>query len=208
MRASIDLRPTRLLLGAGALALAFAIGAGVACAAGTPAAPAAPALAADDATAASSALGLGDDTSLVAAVGLDGTVDARNAAAREGRRHPPGDHRPHPSGPRSRVTTADGEKTLLFVRGSFSAASTTSVTVTLKDGTTAVFALDASTTVRSAGKAKAIADIQTTGHGIVIGVKNADGTFTAKFVRIAPAKYDPLEGERSHLRDLPPPGVP
>ena len=49
------------------------------------------------------------------------------------------------------VTTADGAKTLLFVRGSFSAVSSTSVTVMLKDGTTAVFTLDATTTVRSAG---------------------------------------------------------
>jgi hypothetical protein len=188
MRASIDLRPTRLLLGAGALALAFAIGAGVASGgAHAAAAPAAPALAADDTTAASSALGLGDDTSLVASVGQDGTVDAQSAAAPKGA----GILRAiigRTQRAEITVSTAAGEKTLLFVRGSFSAASSTSVTVTLKDGTTAVFALDASTTVRSAGKAKAIADIKTTGHGIVIGLKNADGTFTAKFVRIAPAK--------------------
>ena len=97
---SIDLRPTRLLLGAGALALAFAIGAGVA-SGGThaaAAAPAAPALAADDATAAASALGFGDDTSLVAAAGVDGTLDASERRGPEGRRHPPGDHRPHPAG--------------------------------------------------------------------------------------------------------------
>jgi hypothetical protein len=187
MRVSMDLRPSRLLLGAGALTLAFAIGAGVA-SGGTHAAtaPAEPALAADDATAASSALGLGDDTSLVAAAVLGGTTDGQAAAAPKGA----GILRAiigRTERAEITVTTADGEKTLLYVRGSFSAASATSVTVTLKDGTTAVFTLDATTKVRSAGKAKAISDIKSTGRGLVIGVKNADGTYTAKFVRVAPA---------------------
>ncbi len=190
MRASIDLRPTRLLLGAGALALAFAIGVGVAsggdpAAPAAAAAPAAPALAADDLTAASSAIGLGDAT-LVAAIGLDGTLDGANAAAPKGA----GILRAiigRTQRAEITVTTADGEKTLLFVRGSFTAASSTSVTVTLKDGTKAVFTLDATTTVRSAGKAKAVSDIKTTGRGVVVGVKNADGSYTARFVRIAPA---------------------
>lgn len=184
MRVSMDLRPTRLLIGAGALTLAFALGAGVASGGKGTAAPAAPALAADDAAAASSALGLGDAT-LVAAAGLDGTVDGTAAA-------PKGAGILRAIIGRTQraeitVTTADGEKTLLFVRGDFTAASSTSVTVTLKDGTTPVFTLDATTKVRSAGKAKAISDIKTTGHGIVLGVKNADGTYTAKFVRVAPA---------------------
>ena len=191
MRVSMDLRPTRLLLGAGALALAFAIGAGVASGGAghaAPGAPAAPALAADDATAASSALGFADDTSLVAAAGLDGTLDGQNVAAA-----------PKGAGilraiigrterAEITVTTAEGQKTILYVRGSFTAASSTSVTVTLKDGTTQVFALDATTKVRSAGKAKAISDIKTSGRGLVLGVKNADGTYTAKFVRFAAAK--------------------
>lgn len=187
MRVSMDLRPTRLLLGAGALALAFAIGAGVASGgAHAPAAPAAPALAADDATAASSALGLADDTSLVAAAGVDGALGGQNAAAPKGA----GILRAiigRTERAEITVTTADGEKTILYVRGSFTAASSTSVTVTLKDGTTAVFTLDATTKVRSAGKAKAISDIKSSGRGLVLGVKNADGTYTAKFVRIAPA---------------------
>ena len=187
MRVSMDLRPTRLLLGAGALALAFAIGAGVASGGGD-AAPAAPALAADDATAASSALGFGDDTSLVAAAGLDGTLDGQNAAAA-----------PKGAGilraivgkterAEITVTTADGQKTILYVRGTFTAASATSVTITLKDGTKQPFTLDATTRVRSAGKPKAISDIATGGRGLVLGLKNADGTFTAKFVRLVPAK--------------------
>jgi hypothetical protein len=189
MRAAMDIRPSRLLLGAGALGLAFSIGIGVASGgsgtAPAAAAPAAPALAADDVTAASSALGLGDAT-LVAAVGLDGTTGDANAAAPKGAgllRAIIGRTQ------RAEITvaTADGQKTLLFVRGSFSAASPTSVTVTLKDGTTALFGLDSTTTVRSAGKAKAISDIKTTGRGVVLGVKNADGSYTARFVRIAPA---------------------
>lgn len=186
MRASIDFRPTRLLLGAGALALAFAIGAGVASGGGR-AAPAAPALAADDATTAASALGFGDDTALVAAVGVDGTLDAQNATAPKGAgilRAIVG----RTERAEITVTTADGQKTILYVRGSVSAASTASVTITLKDGTKQVFALDATTRVRSAGKAKAIADIPTGGRGVVVGLKNADGTYTAKFVRFAPAK--------------------
>jgi hypothetical protein len=190
MRVSMDLRPTRLLLGAGALALAFAIGAGVASGGNghaIPAVPAAPALAADDATAATSALGLGDDTSLVAAAGLDGTLGGQNAAAPKGA----GILRAiigRTERAEITVTTAEGQKTILYVRGTFKAASSTSVTVTLKDGTTQVFSVDATTKVRSAGKAKAISDIKTDGRGLVLGVKNADGTYTAKFVRFAAAK--------------------
>jgi len=59
---------------------------------------------------------------------------------------------------------------------------------TLKDGTKQPFTLDATTRVRSAGKPKAISDIATGGRGLVLGLKNADGTFTAKFVRLVPAK--------------------
>jgi hypothetical protein len=189
MRVSMDLRPTRLLLGAGALALAFAIGAGVA-SGGThaaTAAPAAPALAADDASAASSALGLGDDTSLIAAVGLEGTLDGQNAGAPKGagilRAIVGKTERAEIT-----VTTADGQKTILYVRGEISAASATSVTITLKDGTKQAFTLDATSKVRSAGKPRAIADIATGGRGMVLGLKNADGTFTARFVRLVPAK--------------------
>ena len=191
MRVTMDLRPTRLLVGLGALALAFAVGAGVASGGGAAptaaGAPAAPALAgADDATAASAALGLGDDTSLVAAAGLGGTLDQQAAAA------------PRGAGllrliigrterAEITVTTADGQKTILYVRGSISAASSTSVTITLKDGTKQAFSLDSTTKVRSAGKPKAISDIATGGRGLVLGLKNADGTYTARFVRLVPA---------------------
>jgi hypothetical protein len=192
MHLSFDLRPTRLLVGAGALVLAFAVGAAAA-SSGAPArtasGPAAPAVAAaaDDATDASAALGLGEDAALVAAVGVDGTTDAQAAAAKRG-----GGILRAIIGKTERaeitVTTADGQKTILYVRGSFSAASATSVTITLKDGTKQAFTLDATTVVRSAGKVKAIADIPTTGRGLAVGVKNADGSWTAKFVRFAPAK--------------------
>ena len=192
MRVSFDLRPTRLLVGAGALVLTFAVGAAAAssgAAAHTAAAPAAPAAAGvDEATDASAALGLGDDAALVASIGGDGTTDGQPAAARlKG-----GGILRAIIGKTERaeitVTTADGQKTILYVRGTFSAASATSVTITLKDGTKQAFTLDATTVVRSAGKAKAIADIPTSGRGLAIGLKNADGTYTAKFVRFAPAK--------------------
>ena len=190
MRVSFDLRPTRLLVGAGALVLAFAVGAAAASggAPHTAAVPAAPAAAVDEATDASAALGLGDDAALVAAIGADGTTDAAPAAAKlKG-----GGILRAIIGKTERaeitVSTADGQKTVLYVRGTFSAASATSVTITLKDGTKQAFGLDATTVVRSAGKAKAIADIPTSGRGLAIGVKNADGSWTAKFVRFAPAK--------------------
>ena len=193
MHVTMDLRPSRLLVGVGALALAFAVGAGVASGgfAGAPTAgvPAAPGLAdaANDADAASSALGLGDDTSLVAAAGLPGTLDEQLAAAPKGAgllRIIIG----RTERAEITVTTADGQKTILYVRGSISAASATSLTITLKDGTKQAFALDATTRVLSAGKAKAIADIATGGRGLVLGVKNADGSYTAKFVRLVVAK--------------------
>jgi hypothetical protein len=192
MRVSFDLRPTRLLVGAGALVLTFAVGA-AATSSGAPArtaaGPVAPAVAAvDEASDASAALGLGDDAALVAAIGVDGTTDDHPAAAKlKG-----GGILRAIIGKTERaeitVTTADGQKTILYVRGTFSAASATSVTITLKDGTKQAFSLDAATVVRSAGKAKAIADIPSSGRGLAIGVKNADGTYTAKFVRFAPAK--------------------
>jgi hypothetical protein len=184
MRVSMDLRPTRLLVGFGALALAAAVGAGMASTGGTGAAPAAPALA-DDATVASSALGLGDETSLVAAAGLPGTLDGSTAAAA-------------PRGPgllrliigrteraEITVTTADGQKTILYVRGKITAASSKSVTITLTDGTTQTFALDSTTRVRGGGKPRAISDIAAGGRGLVLGLKNADGSYAAKFVRLA-----------------------
>ena len=191
MRVLFDLRPTRLLVGVAALVLAFAVGAAAASsgAAHTAAVPAAPAAAAgDEATDASAALDLGDDAALAAAIGGDGTSDGQPAAAKlKG-----GGILRAIIGKTERaeitVTTADGQKTILYVRGTFSAATATSVTITLKDGTKQAFSLDATTVVRSAAKARAIADIPTSGRGLAIGVKNADGTYTAKFVRFAPAK--------------------
>jgi len=197
MRVTMDLRPTRLLVGVGALALAAAVGAGMASggagaasAPGAGAAPAAPALAAtvDDATAASSALGLAADSSLVSAAGATGVLGGPDAAAA-----------PKGAGllrliigrterAEITVTTADGVKTILYVRGSISAASATSVTVTLRDGTRQTYGLDATTRVRGGGKALTISDIATGKRALVLGVKNADGTYTAKFVRLPIAK--------------------
>jgi len=195
MRVTMDLRPTRLLVGVGVLALAAAVGAGMASTAGpgtAPAAgtPAAPALAAtvDDATAASSALGLADDSALVSAVGIPDTTGGANAAAA-----------PKGAGllrliigrterAEITVTTADGSKTILYVRGSITAASATSVTITLKDGTHQAYTLDATTRVRGGGKALQASDIATGKRALVLGVKNADGTYTAKFVRLPIAK--------------------
>lgn len=195
MRVTMDLRPTRLLVGVGALALAAAVGAGMASTAGsgtapTAGAPAAPALAAtvDDATAASAALGLADDSSLVSAIGVPGTTGGANTAAA-----------PKGAGllrliigrterAEITVTTADGSKTILLVRGSITAASATSVTITLKDGTHQAYTLDATTRVRGGGKALQASDIATGKRALVLGVRNADGTYTAKFVRLPIAK--------------------
>ena len=188
MRASIDLRPTRLLLGAGALALAFAIGAGVASAAPTPP-PHRRHLPSQRTTRPPHPRPLGSATTRRSSRPSASTAPSTPRTRRPGRAPASsGRSSAAPSGPRSRSRPPTAKRRSSSCGAASAAASSTSVTVTLKDGTTAVFALDASTTVRSAGKAKAISDIKTTGHGIVIGVKNADGTFTAKFVRIAPAK--------------------
>jgi len=199
MRVTMDLRPTRLLVGFGALALAAAMGAGMASTAGAGAAPAtagvpaAPAFAAavDDATAASAALGLSGDSSLVAAAGLPGSLGGVDAAAA-----------PKGAGllrliigrterAEITVTTSAGVKTILYVRGSITAASATSVTVTLKDGTHQAYTLDSTTRVRGGGKALQASDIATGKRALVLGVKNADGTYTAKFVRLPVAKASP-----------------
>lgn len=205
MRFTMDLRPSRLLVGVGALALAAAVGAGIASAGtahGAPATavgPAAPALAAgvDDSTAAAAALGLGDDTSLVASTSGLGALTGADAATA-----------PRGAGliraligkterAEITVTTKDGEKTILYVRGKITAASGTSLTITLKDGTTQAFKLDSTTRVRGGGKVRQLSDIATDGRAQVFGLKNADGSYTAVFVHLVMAGTGPAAAPTS-----------
>lgn len=199
MRFTMDLRPSRLLVGVGALALAAAIGAGFASAGraatpatGVPAAPVAAGAAVGvgavrDPAGVTSTTDLGDDVALAAAVdGLAGGGDPAAQAAPKGRallRAIVG----RTERAEITVSTAAGQTVALYVRGTFGAASATSVTVTLKDGTKQVFTLDATTVVRGGGKVRAIADIASAPRGYVLGMKNADGTFTAKFVHLGVA---------------------
>ena len=191
MRFTMDLRPSRLLVGVGALALAAMVGAGFASAgrlaappAGAPAAPALAAIADDPATSGTTA-GLSDDVALAAAVdGLAGGTDP--AAAPKGAgllRAIVG----RTERAEITVSTADGQKVVLYVRGTIGSASSTSVTITLKDGTKQAFTLDSTTRVRGGGKVRTIADIATAPRGFVLGVKNADGTYTATFVHLGVA---------------------
>jgi hypothetical protein len=199
MRFTMDLRPSRLLVGVGALALAATVGAGFASAgrAGVPAtgSPSAPAFAAtaDDPANAGTTTGLADDVALAAAVDrLAGGTDL--AAAPKGAgllRAIVG----RTERAEITVSTADGQRVVLYVRGTMGAASTTSVTITLKDGTKQAFTIDSTTRVRGGGKVRTIADIATAPRGFVLGVKNADGTFTAKFVHLglaAPKSANPV----------------
>jgi hypothetical protein len=79
--------------------------------------------------------------------------------------------------------TGTGTRTLLYVRGEITALSTSSVTVTINDGTRASFAIAATTRVREKGKDIKATDLSTGDRAMVFGLRNADGTYTATLVR-------------------------
>ena len=81
------------------------------------------------------------------------------------------------------VRTAHGERTILYVRGTVAAVSATSITITLHDGSTQVYAIDGSTKVRAAGKASSPSELATGDRAMVFGLRNADGTWTARLIR-------------------------
>jgi hypothetical protein len=83
------------------------------------------------------------------------------------------------------VSTATGEQTILYVRGTIASVSATSITITLRDGTTQAYAIDATTRIRAAGKQAAVTDLATGETALVLGLKSGD-TYTARIIRGRP----------------------
>ncbi|HTC85174.1 MAG TPA: hypothetical protein VK656_00615 [Candidatus Acidoferrum sp.] len=88
------------------------------------------------------------------------------------------------------VTTASGERTILFVRGTIAALTATGITVTMRDGTSQSYVVDATTRFRAQGKQIAPADLKTGETALVLGLKTGD-TYTARFVRGLPLARTP-----------------
>ena len=80
------------------------------------------------------------------------------------------------------ATNATGTKDILYVRGSLALASG-SVTVTLPDGSTQVFTTNSTTVVRDQGKTESLSDLESGERAMVFGLRNTDGTYTAKLIR-------------------------
>ncbi len=80
------------------------------------------------------------------------------------------------------ATGQDGIRTFLYVRGSLD-VSPTSVTVTLPNGSTQTFTVDASTVVREDGTTVPYSDLADGSRAMVFGRKNDDGSYTATLIR-------------------------
>ena len=83
------------------------------------------------------------------------------------------------------VTTAAGQQTILYVKGTIATVSATGITITMRDGTSQAYAIDTTTRVRSQGKDIAISSLSTGETALVLGLKSGDG-YTARFVRALP----------------------
>ncbi|MFI5226330.1 MAG: DUF5666 domain-containing protein [Candidatus Limnocylindrales bacterium] len=91
---------------------------------------------------------------------------------------------------RAEITTesAAGPRQILYVRGKIGDLTSTTLTMALADGTTQKFSVDAQTVVRDKGKTEVLSDLTTSERVMVFGLKNADGTYTARLIRcIQPA---------------------
>jgi hypothetical protein len=91
---------------------------------------------------------------------------------------------------RAQITTdsAAGTRDILYVRGAISQLTGTSITIGLADGSSQKFGLDSKTLVREKGQPQALSDLSTGERVMVFGLKNADGTYTARLIRcIQPA---------------------
>jgi uncharacterized protein DUF5666 len=170
MRLVQHIASSRIFFGTASLALGLVIGvagmsAGLQCA--PPVAPAAPA------AFAGASMSTVVDTSTVAAVGDKTGRGGGLLRLLIGRTE------------RAEITgaTADGTRTILYVRGQIAALSASSITITLRDGTTQVFTIDATTTVRERGKPVKASDLATGDRAMAFGTRNADGTYTARLIR-------------------------
>ena len=91
---------------------------------------------------------------------------------------------------RAQITTdsAAGTRDILYVRGSISQLNGSSITIGLADGSSQKFGLDSQTLVREKGQPETLSDLSTGERVMVFGLKNPDGTFTARLIRcIQPA---------------------
>lgn len=91
---------------------------------------------------------------------------------------------------RAEITTqsAAGPRQVLYVRGKIGELTSTTLTMALADGTTQKYTVDAQTVVRDKGKTEELSDLTKGERVMVFGLKNADGTYTARLIRcIQPA---------------------
>jgi Domain of unknown function (DUF5666) len=88
------------------------------------------------------------------------------------------------------ATGPRGTRNILYVRGSL-AISAGSLTVTLPDGSTATFKTDATTIVRDKGQVVPISNLQSGERAMVFGLRNDDGSYTARLIRCVRAAAAP-----------------
>jgi hypothetical protein len=169
MQLTITLPDRRLLVGVaiGALAGVFAVGA-VTAASPSPSAPTAATSGASGASGSSSSSTAGTAKGPAAALGL------RPGPLRQAIRN------------NFRVsvqaTNRNGTHDILYVRGALT-VGTNQVTVTLPDNSTQTFKVDSTTVVREQGKTEEFSDLTNGERAMVFGLKNADGSYTAKLIR-------------------------
>jgi hypothetical protein len=82
-----------------------------------------------------------------------------------------------------RIATDAGTKTILYVKGQIGAVSGSSITINLSDGRHETFTIDSATLVREKGKPITPAGLQTGEKAMVFGLRNADGSYTARLIR-------------------------
>ena len=81
------------------------------------------------------------------------------------------------------VTGQDGVHFGTLVQGTV-AVGTDSITVTLPDNSTQVFAVIDATIVRKAGETVPFSTVKNGDHALVLGSKNDDGSYTARVIRL------------------------
>ena len=175
---------SRILLATGAMALGMSVGI-VGISAGGRASDA-PMAAGRAAPAPVATLSLGPDVGGVdLGAALDRSVDAAQVPASAVRARPGLARLLVGKTERAEITiaTAAGTKTILYVRAEIASISTTAITMKLSDGTRQAFAIDTQTFVREKGKQIKPTDLRTGDRAMVFGLKNADGSFTARLIR-------------------------
>jgi hypothetical protein len=80
------------------------------------------------------------------------------------------------------ATGLNGTHDILYMRGVIT-LGTGQLTVTLPDSSTQVFTTDSTTVVREKGEAIGPSDLESGETAMVFGLKNADGSFTARLIR-------------------------